>query len=360
MTDFASLPTAPDNGRGKWGGHELLLRRLARGCRKIGSLLITLVGLAALTFIVGRLLPIDPVLAVLGDSATQEAYDAMTVKMGLDKPLIVQFANYLWNLAHLDFGTALASGRPVAEEIGRTFPATLELATLAMIIGTCIGIPAGVFAAMYRNSWLDHLVRTVTLLGYSAPNFWLGLMGLVTFYATLNWVGGPGRIDFTYEFDLVQHTGFFTLDALIDGNWDVFKNVISHLILPASVLGMTSLAYVARMTRSFTLEQTGQEYVIAARAKGLSWSRVIWRHVFPNISVQVITVVALSYAYLLEGAVLTETVFAWPGFGRYLTNSLLNGDMNSVVGCTLVIGTIFIVLNLICDLLYQVIDPRTK
>jgi peptide/nickel transport system permease protein len=320
----------------------------------------TLIGLAALTFLIGRLLPIDPVFAVLGENATTEAYDKMYAQLGLNQPLIVQFGNYLGDIAHFDFGNALLSGRPVSEEIARTFPATIELATVAMFVGTCLGVPLGVIAAVYRNSWIDHLARILSLLAYSSPNFWLGLMGLVLFYSMLGWVGGPGRIDLVYEFDLQLVTGFFLLDSLLGGKIDVFRNVLSHIILPASILGLGSMAYISRMTRSFMIEQLEKEYVVTARAKGLGKWRVVWTHVFRNIAVQVITVVALSYAFLLEGAVLTETVFAWPGFGRYLTNSLLAGDMNSVVGCTLLIGVIFVALNLICDLLYHVLDPRTR
>ncbi|HMG49949.1 MAG TPA: ABC transporter permease, partial [Inquilinus sp.] len=200
----------------------------------------------------------------------------------------------------------------------------------------------------------------VGLLGYSAPTFWLGLMGLVLFYATLGWVGGPGRIDFLYELDVEPMTGFLLVDTALQGQWEAFGNVFSHVILPASILGFGALAYISRMTRSFMIEQLGQEYVVAARIKGLSWARTVWVHAFRNIAVQVVTVVALSYAFLLEGAVLTETVFAWPGFGRYLTNTLLAGDMNAVVGCTLLIGVIFVTLNLVCDLLYRIFDPRTR
>jgi len=332
---------------------------LAAG-RTILSVAVTLFGLAALTFFIGRLLPLDPVAAILGDNATQAAYDAMYRQLGLDQPLWVQFLRYLRDIASLDLGTALTTGKPVVEDIARVFPATLELATVAIIIGTGLGIPLGVLAAMYRDSVVDHIVRVVGLLGYSAPTFWLGLMGLVLFYATLGWVGGPGRIDVLYEFDIEPMTGFLLLDTALRGQWEVFGNVFSHVILPASILGFSALAYISRMTRSFMIEQLVQEYVVAARVKGLSWARTVWIHAFRNIAVQVVTVVALSYAFLLEGAVLTETVFAWPGFGRYLTNTLLAGDMNAVVGCTLLIGVIFVTLNLVCDLLYRIFDPRTR
>ncbi|TSD90456.1 ABC transporter permease [Mycobacterium sp. KBS0706] len=332
---------------------------LAAG-RTVLSVAVTLFGLAALTFFIGRLLPLDPVTAILGDNATQAAYDAVYRQLGLDQPIWVQFLRYLRDIVSLDLGTALTTGKPVVEDIARVFPATLELATVAIIIGTGFGIPLGVLAAMYRDSVVDHVVRVVGLLGYSAPTFWLGLMGLVLFYATLGWVGGPGRIDVLYEFDIEPMTGFLLLDTALRGQWEVFGNVFSHVILPASILGFSALAYISRMTRSFMIEQLGQEYVVAARVKGLDWARTVWIHAFRNIAVQVVTVVALSYAFLLEGAVLTETVFAWPGFGRYLTNTLLAGDMNAVVGCTLLIGVIFVTLNLVCDLLYRIFDPRTR
>ncbi|MBI3710415.1 MAG: ABC transporter permease, partial [Proteobacteria bacterium] len=180
------------------------------------------------------------------------------------------------------------------------------------------------------------------------------------FYAALGWVGGPGRLD-VYYIDVVDLvTGSILIDAALAGEWEVFWNAASHIILPASILGFASMAYISRMTRSFMLEQLGQEYVIAARVKGLSKWRVIWRHAFRNILVQLVTVIALAYAFLLEGAVLTETVFAWPGFGRYLTSGLLAGDMNAVLACTLIIGVIFVGLNLASDLLYRLLDPRTR
>lgn len=334
-----------------------LLRRLSKGVISIGC---TLLGLAALTFFIGRLLPIDPVVAIIGDNASQEAYDKMFKQLGLDQPLWQQFVAYVWQLLHLDFGIALTTSHPVAQDIARVFPATLELATVAAIIGVGLGVPAGVLSAMYRNTWFDHLMRFVGLLSYSTPHFWLGLMGLLLFYATLGWIGGPGRIDFIYEFDLQAVTGFWLIDSALSGKWEVFRNVLGHIILPASILGLSALAYISRMVRSFMLEQLSQEYIITARVKGLSWARCVWVHALRNIAVPTLTVVALSWAWLLEGAVLTETVFAWPGFGRYLTNALLAGDMNAVVGCTLLIGAIFVALNLLCDLLYRLFDPRTR
>ncbi|WP_336294212.1 ABC transporter permease [Bartonella sp. CB169] len=324
------------------------------------SVFFTLLGLVTITFFLGHILPLDPVLAMLGDNISQEAYDAMFYKLGLDKPLIVQYWNYLRDVFSLNLGDALTSGHSVLEDITRVFPATLELATISIIIGTSLGIPLGVFAAMYRDSFIDHFVRIFTLLRYSTPIFWLGLMALLIFYAELGWVGGPGRIDFLYEYSFESRTGFFLLDTALQGQWEAFCNAVSHIILPALILGFGSMAYITRMTRGFMIEQLNQEYIITARVKGLSLMRTVWCHAFRNASIQIITVVALSYASLLEGAVLTETVFAWPGFGRYLTNALLAGDMNAVVGCTLLIGIIFIAINLFSDFLYRILDPRTR
>lgn len=336
-------------------------RYLRRALTTALSIALTLLGLAALTFLIGRLLPLDPVVAILGDGASEEAYQAMFEKLGLDQPLYIQFFRYLRDLANLDLGNSLTTGRPVLEEIARVFPATIELATVAIVFGAGLGTPLGVVSAMYRNSIVDNVVRVTSLLGYSAPHFWLGLMGLSIFYAMLNWVDGPGRIDVTYEFLLPENgTGFLLIDTALAGDWAAFGNVVSHIFLPAVILGFGAMAYISRMTRSFMIEQLSQEYITTARAKGLSRVRTVWFHAFRNVGVQVVTVIALSYAFLLEGAVLTETVFAWPCFGRFLTNSLLAGDMSSVVGCTLIVGIIFISLNLICDLLYLVLDPRTR
>ncbi len=198
------------------------------------------------------------------------------------------------------------------------------------------------------------------MIGYSTPIFWLGLVGLLVFYARLDWVSGPGRLDVGYE-DIVEPvTGMITVDSALAGEWDVFRNALSHLVLPAAILGLYSLAYIARMTRAFMLGQLSQEYILAARAKGLSRTRVVWVHALGNIWMPLITVIALAFGTLLEGAVLTETVFAWPGLGLYLKNSLFNADMNAVLGGTVVIGVVYIGLNLISDLLYPLVDPRVR
>ncbi len=324
------------------------------------TLIMTFIGLTAVTFLIGRLTRIDPVLAVVGDKASKQVYDQTFHAMGLDKPLIVQYALYVKRLISGDFGISVLTSQPVLSDLLRVFPATFELATLAIIIGVAAGIPAGVLAGARKGRWADHVVRVVGLFGYSVPVFWLGLVGLFVFYGKLGWVSGTGRLDVFYEDIVTPRTGIILIDSAIDGDWDIFRNAFSHLILPAAILGFFSLAYIARMTRSFMITQLSQEYVTTARVKGRSYWGAVWRHAFPNIMVPLITVIGLSYASLLEGAVLTETVFAWPGLGLYITRALFNGDMNAVLGGTILVGAVFIGVNLVSDLLYRVFDPRLR
>mgnify|MGYP003835806747 CR=1 FL=1 len=321
---------------------------------------VTFLGLLAITFFIGRVVPIDPVLAVVGDRATKEVYDAAREAMGLDRPLIVQFLTYVGDVVTGNLGMSITTGRPVVEDLGRFFPATLEMATIGILIGVFLGVPMGVLAATHQGSWVDQVIRVLGLLGYSVPAFWLGLVGLAVFYAALGWVAGPGRIDIYYDGLLDPVTGLYLIDSLVAGEWDIFWNALDHLMLPASILGFFSLAYIARMTRSFMLDQLGHEYITTARVKGVPERRVIWRHAFYPIRIQLITVIGLSYAALLEGSVMIETVFSWPGIGNYLTNALLNADTNAVLGATLVIGAVFILINKISDVLYRMLDPRAR
>ncbi len=321
---------------------------------------VTYFGLLAVTFFIGRVVPIDPVLAIVGDRAPEHVIERVRQELGLNLPLWQQFGIYLGKVLQGDFGTSVLTSKPVLEDIARSFPATLELATAGILIGAGIGVPLGVWAAVRQGGWADHAVRVMGLVGYSVPIFWLGLMALVLFYAKLGWVAGPGRIDVTYEFTLTPVTGLLLLDTAMAGEWEAFRNALAHLALPAALLGYFSLAYISRMTRSFMLGELSQEYVVAARAKGLSEARIVWRHALRNAMVPLVTVIALSYAGLLEGSVLTETVFAWPGLGLYITNSLQNADMNAVLGGTIVVGTVFVGLNLLSDGLYRLLDPRVR
>jgi peptide/nickel transport system permease protein len=328
--------------------------------RLLASVATTLLGLLLVTFVISRFLPADPVLAVVGDHASESTIQAARVRLGLDQPIIVQFWLYLKNVLQGDLGESIRTGLPISQELMRVFPATLELATVGTIIGVVLGIPLGVWAAVRKDTYIDHLVRFFGLIGYSVPIFWLGLMGLLVFYAKLDWLPGPGRLDFGYEEMVTPVTGLMTVDTLIAGDMELFRNALGHLILPASLLGYFSLAYISRMTRSLMLGQLRQEYILTARVKGVPERRVIWKHAMGNILVPLLTVIALSYGNLLEGSVLTETVFAWRGLGLYITDSIFGQDMPAVLGGTIVVGAIFIVINMLTDVAYRVLDPRAR
>jgi peptide/nickel transport system permease protein len=324
------------------------------------SVPITLFGLILVTFFIGRVMPIDPVIAIVGDHAPPDVMQAVRDQLGLDKPLPTQFWIYLTRLASGDLGRSVMTSHSVVEDIAQYFPATIELATFAIVIATVLGVPLGVLAAVKQRTRIDHAIRVVCLAGHSIPIFLLALLSLLVFYATLGWAPGTGRADVGFEGMDPSVTGFLTIDTLLAGDWDAFRDALAHLAQPAGVLAYFSMAYIARMTRGFMLDALQGEYVVTARAKGLSTLRVIWRHAFGNISVRLITVLALTYAGLLEGAVVTETVFSWPGLGQYLTVSLLNADMNAVLGATLVVGVSYLLLNLVADMLYRTLDPRAR
>jgi len=351
----SSSPSAAGTGGGS--SPQLFI---AKAANLLFTLSLTFVGLTAVTFIIGRVMPADPVLAIVGDRAPQVVYDAVYLKLGLDKPLIQQYLIYLVNVLQGDFGKSIMTTRPVLDDLIRFFPATFELASIATIAGIFIGVPMGVVAAVRQGHLTDHIVRVIGLIGYSVPIFWLGLMALVVFYARLDWLPGPGRIEVYYDGIVDPTTGFILIDSAMQREWEIFRNALSHIVLPASMLATFALAYIARMTRSFMLDQLSQEYVITARVKGLSEFAVIWRHAFRNVLVQLITIIGLTYASLLEGSVLTETIFAWPGIGQYITNSLFNADMNAVIGGTVAVGICFVGINMLSDALYRFVDPRVR
>jgi len=324
------------------------------------TVVTTYLGLLAVTFFIGRVVPIDPALAIVGDRAPTHVVERVREELGLNLPLWQQFIIYVRQAVSGDFGVSVLTTNPVMKDIARVFPATIELATVGTIIGAVFGVPLGVLAAVKRGSLADQLVRVVGLIGYSVPIFWLGLLALLLFYAKLNWVAYPGRVDIVYEYSFTPVTGFFLIDAAMQRQWDVLWDLFRHIILPGGLLGYFSMAYISRMTRSFMLNELAQEYIVAARAKGLSEARIIWFHALRNAAVPLVTVIALSYAGLLEGSVLTETIFSWPGLGLYITNSLQNADLNAVLGGTIVIGSVFIGINLLSDILYRTLDPRTR
>ena len=339
-------------------------RRFWRGGGRLAtsliSLLITLLGLLAFTFMLSHLSPVDPVLQIAGDHASESTYAQVRHDLGLDQPVLVQFWHYVEHLARGDMGISHITSQPVASDLLRTFPATVELATCAMIFGAFFGISLALLAAWKPDSIIDNLARTISLLGYSVPIFWLGLLGLLLFYAVLHWSAGPGRLDDLYAYTLEPTTGFVLIDSWLSGDPEMFRNAIAHLWLPVVVLGMLSMASITRLLRAALLEESSKEYVMLARAKGAGRGRILLRHIFPNVTGPLITVLALSYASLLEGAVLTETVFAWPGVGRYMTTALFASDTPAILGSTLLIGSCFIVLNSLADALTWLTDPRTR
>jgi peptide/nickel transport system permease protein len=326
----------------------------------LSSVLLTLFGLTILTFLIGRVMPVDPVIAAVGDNAPEDVILRARAEMGLDQPIPVQFLHYLYQLAHGDFGMSVLTKNPVSQDIVRFFPATFELATAALLLAALIGIPLGVWAAVRQGSLTDQAIRVVCLAGHSVPVFMLSMISLLIFYSWLDIAPGPGRQDIIYDGMIDTVTGILTIDTLLAGDFGAFWDALAHMAQPVIILAYFSMAYIARMTRAFMIDALKGEYVITARAKGLSLTKVIWGHAFPTVAVQLVTVIALTYAGLLEGAVVTETVFSWPGIGQYLTVSLMNADMNPVIGTTLLIGLIYVGLNLIADILYRVLDPRVQ
>ncbi|WP_436284489.1 ABC transporter permease [Rhizobium sp. LjRoot258] len=353
MTIVQTTATGPSPGTAALGA-------LQKVAASFAVILTTLLGLLVITFVVGRMVPADPVIAVIGDQADHETYERVYKQMGLDQPVYVQFANYLANVARLDFGQSHVTKNPVASDLARVFPATLELATLATIVGASLGIPLGIISAVRKGTWVDHVARIVGLLGHSTPIFWLGTIVILVFYAKFGLIPGSGRLD-VYNEGLVEGpTNSILVDAMLAGEWEVFRDALLHVAAPALILGYAAMAYLSRMSRSFMLEQLRQEYVLTAKAKGLRQRAIIWRHAFRNIRVQLLTIVALAYCGLLDGTVLIETVFAWPGLGQYLTSALFFADMNAVLGSVLLIGIISIAINLLSDLTYRFLDPRTR
>ncbi len=333
------------------------LRRLAG---RVASVLVTLLGLLFLTFAMGRLLPNDPVLAVTGAEVDHATYERVHHELGLDRPVAVQFITYVGHVLTGDLGQSATTGHPVLSDLVAVFPATVELALVAIVSGVGIGVPLGIVAAANRDRAIDHVARLVALAGHSVPIFLLGLLGLLVFYARLHWVGAAGRIEVFNEGMVTPVTGLLLVDSALQGQWDVFRDALNHIALPGLILGYYSVATISRMTRGFMLEQLGQEYIVALRAKGASRARVIWLHAFRNIRVQLLTVVALTFGGLLDGAVLIETVFGWPGLGQYLTRGLQMNDMNVVMGSVLLVGILFLTVNIVCDRLYHSLDPRTR
>ena len=327
--------------------------------RRVGLIIPTFLGITLLVFSLIHLIPGDAVEAMSGERGMDPArYARLLNEFGLDRPLYVQYFDYLKHVFQGDLGNSITTHEPVLREFLTLFPATLELALCAIMIALVIGLPAGLLAALKRNTFLDYSVMGISLTGYSMPIFWWALLLILLFSVTLGWTPVSGRIDIL--FDLPPVTGFMLIDSLLSGEPGAFRSAVSHLILPSIALGTIPLAVIGRMTRSSMLEVLREDYVRTARAKGLSRWRVIGIHAFRNALIPVITVIGLQVGTLLAGAILTETIFSWPGIGKWLVEAIHRRDYPVVQGGILMSATIIILVNLIVDVLYGVINPRIR
>ncbi|MGJ8573299.1 MAG: ABC transporter permease subunit [Hoeflea sp.] len=326
---------------------------------RIGLLIPTFIGVSIVAFAFIRLLPGDPIMLLAGERGVDPArYAELQSSLGFDKPLPIQYFNYLKDTLSGDFGTSIVTKRPVLDEFMTLFPATIELALCAIILATLVGIPAGVLAAVKRGTWLDQSIMGTALVGYSMPIFWWGLLLIIFFSGILQWTPVSGRISLIYFFP--QVTGFMLIDSLLSGQSGAFKSALTHLILPTIVLATIPLAVIARQTRSAMLEVLGEDYVRTARAKGLPPRRVIGLHALRNALIPVITTIGLQVGVLLAGAILTETIFSWPGIGKWMVDSVFKRDYSVVQGGLLLIAGIIMIVNLVVDLLYGLINPRIR
>jgi peptide/nickel transport system permease protein len=334
------------------------MRALINTLRAAGTLLATLAALVAVTYGLAHLSPIDPALQRLGDHASADSYARVRREMGLDAPWSVQFARYVRAALHGDLGTSRATGEPVSADLERVFPPTFELATLALLLGTSIALALAFVSARFPNSLVDGATRAVSIIGGSVPIFWLGLLMLLGFYAKLHWTGGTGRLSDAFEYSIDSASGLVLLDAWRSRVPGAFQDAVAHLVLPVAVLAAYAVASIARLARAALIAEARREYVTLARAKGAGELRILFRHVLPNAAGLIITIVAFTYANLLQGAVLVETVFARPGLGRYLTTAIFAADLPAILGASLLIGSCFILVNTLADALSRLIDPR--
>lgn len=327
--------------------------------KRLFLMIIVLFGVSCIVFFIAHVIPADPISAMLGGNAPDDVIQRMEEKLGYNKPLVVQFYNFMSGAVVGDFGVSLRTNNSVMEDIKQYFPATLELTILAMVFAIIFGITLGILSAVYRNKWLDQFSRVFSITGVSIPVFMTGLLLLLFLYYRLGWFAGAGRLDF-FTTPPKHITGMYLFDSLVTGNWAVFKDALVHILLPAFCLGFMATATIARTIRSSMLDVMKQEYITTAKAKGLSKSVVIIRHTLKNALIPTVTIIGLTFGSLLEGAVLTETVFSLPGLGRYITKGLLSLDYNSVMGGTVYIAFVYSLVNLIVDILYAILDPRMR
>jgi len=326
---------------------------------KVSLLIPTFFGVTLLTFAMIRLIPGDPIELLVGERGIDPARHArLRAELGLDRPILEQYGIYIADVLQGDLGKSIVTRRPVLDEFLTLFPATIELSLCAILFALVVGLPVGILAGVRRGTVWDHSVMGVSLTGYSMPIFWWGLLLILLFSVNLQWTPVSGRISLVYFFEPV--TGFMLIDSLLSGQPGAFKSTARHLILPALVLGTIPLAVIARMTRSAMLEVLGEDYIRTARAKGLPPLRVIGLHALRNALIPVVTVIGLQVGVLLGGAILTETIFSWPGIGKWLIDSIGRRDYPSLQGGILLVAMVVMTVNLIVDLLYGLINPRIR
>jgi len=327
--------------------------------KRLMLFVIVIFGVVTVTFFLSHVIPADPVGAILGENAPLELVEKMERELGLDLPLDQQYIRYLKGIINWDFGMSLRTQRPVSKDMRIYFPATMELAIFALFIAIIFGITIGIISAVKRNQLPDNISRVFSLVGISMPAFWLGLLFILILYYHLGLIPAGGRLSPSIS-PPPMVSGFYLLDSLIAGEFKTFWDALYHLLGPGLVLGWIQTAYICRVTRSSMLEVLNEEYIRTARVKGLKEKAVIFRHAFKNALIPVVTMVGISFGYLLEGSVLTETVFGYPGLGRYAVNSFLSLDLNSVIGSVTLIAICYALSNLIVDMLYAALDPRIK
>jgi len=335
------------------------MRFLAFVLRRIVGIAAVMIGVSVITFAISHVVPTDPAAAALGDHATDEQIAAFRTEYHLDRPLPEQYITYVTGIVHGDLGRSIRTRRAVLDDLADSFPATLELSFTALLVSIVVGIPAGLWSAISRGRLPDLVVRLFALAGGSMPVFWLGLIVIGLFYYQLGWFPGGGRLD-TFVSPPPTRTGLFVVDSLLAGDFEALRSSLAHLVLPALTLGYFSTAVVARMTRSSMLEVLGQDYMRTARAKGLRESAIVLRHGLRNALIPTITVIGLTFGSLLSGAVLTETIFSWPGLGRYATASAVSLDFPAVLGVTLLAAIVYPLANLVVDIAYYWLDPRIQ
>ncbi|SET71555.1 peptide/nickel transport system permease protein [Salinibacillus kushneri] len=326
--------------------------------RRILMLIPVLFGVSLLVFSIIYLIPGNPAQVILGQRATTEAIAEVERQLGLDQPFYIQYFSYIGDLLTGDLGTSIKTKTAISEEIWPYLAATMELTLVAMVIAIFVGVNAGIISAWFHNSWFDYIAMILALIGVSMPVFWLGLMEQYVFAVRLDWLPSTGRYDPSTVIDSI--TNFYLIDTLIQGEFGKFKNLLSHIILPGAALATIPMAIIARMTRSTMLEVMKSDFIRTARAKGLNNIWVVYKHSLRNAVIPVLTVVGLQTGLLLGGAILTETIFGWPGIGRYIYDAIQARDYPVIQSGILIIATIFVIINLIVDLLYAAIDPRIK